>query len=234
MDGRWSGSGNLDISTPRHYSWKRTFERIEVLQSRRRPVLGPSPGWKQLLVQAFTFKPLLRYYTNRASRGLLDDCKIFANLRLKLYTPHCQAASPHHQWEMLNVFSIFYDWHVVKWWNKYKTKQKRWCKEYRGGCKRTDRHTNPAKYVLLSRHKYVWKYHWENLLTSKKLLTYSSGGPKYHHLTQYWAMAMTISVGTRLVEVVSSLSSSWTLFLHFSSSSCRSMQSYSPLQTSTW
>ena len=55
-----------------------------VVQSRRRPLLGPSPGWKRLLALSH-----LRHYVKRlsllwpSSRGLLCDCEI-ANLRWKL------------------------------------------------------------------------------------------------------------------------------------------------------
>ena len=35
-------------------------------QSQRRPLLGPSPGWKCLLASAFTFKTLLRHYAKWA------------------------------------------------------------------------------------------------------------------------------------------------------------------------
>ena len=49
-------------------SWKRIFAKFEVSQSRRRPLLGPSPCWK------LTFKNLLRHSAMPCSiMGLLHN-----------------------------------------------------------------------------------------------------------------------------------------------------------------
>ena len=50
-----------------------------ISQSRRRPLLRPSPGWMQFLVIIDSQSHLS---LSVPSRGLLRDCEIFANLRI--------------------------------------------------------------------------------------------------------------------------------------------------------
>ena len=74
---------------------KRRFAKI--VQSRRRPLLGPSPSWKRLMIIALAsqFHVYLSWVNAHlacecafnpekalVSVGLLRDCKIFATLRL--------------------------------------------------------------------------------------------------------------------------------------------------------
>ena len=56
--GAWTLGTRAQTEVPEVYA--------NMSQSRRRPLLGPSPGWKWLWVLSHTFKTLSRHYANQA------------------------------------------------------------------------------------------------------------------------------------------------------------------------